>query len=291
MPGTLPEAEIHQFRLRELGLNTMPTSNRFRGRRRVGRPLAKPFSPQRWRSRSSERLVVGTKRSAPCPPHGGGGSLWFSAHQVAMRYPDQVRAAGHEGEDGQLGDALFRAMVENRDGVVFTKHEHSDSFNLLRTPDQKINVHIPELAAELASLADGPVQHTSEEFRSAAAGERRVSLRTRSSAPVVAEEGSRRRASAPRRRRRPRVSDGDRIRITTAAGAAVAVAEVNDTMQPGYVSLPNGMGLGHPPVGGRTDRCCAERADLDQGSDRRHAVAQARSGEPRSSARRRNDRR
>ncbi len=40
------------------------------------------------------------------------------------------------------------------------------------------------------------------------------------------------------------LSDGDRARVTTRAGAATTVVEVTDTMRAGHVSLPNGLGLG-----------------------------------------------
>jgi formate dehydrogenase len=45
------------------------------------------------------------------------------------------------------------------------------------------------------------------------------------------------------------VVDGGRVRVTTRVGSAVAVAEVNDRMQPGHISLPNGFGLDHPAEG------------------------------------------
>ena len=41
--------------------------------------------------------------------------------------------------------------------------------------------------------------------------------------------------------------DGGLARITTAAGSAEAVVEVNDTMQPGHAALPNGYGLDGSP--------------------------------------------
>ena len=36
------------------------------------------------------------------------------------------------------------------------------------------------------------------------------------------------------------------MRITTRRGSAEAVVEVSDRMQPGHVSLPNGLGLDYP---------------------------------------------
>ena len=43
------------------------------------------------------------------------------------------------------------------------------------------------------------------------------------------------------------------MRITTQGGEAVAVAEINETVQPGYVSLPTGYGLSYSPAGGDSE--------------------------------------
>ena len=42
------------------------------------------------------------------------------------------------------------------------------------------------------------------------------------------------------------VATGDAVRVTTKRGSAVAVADVDDAMQAGHVSLPNGLGLDYP---------------------------------------------
>ena len=44
------------------------------------------------------------------------------------------------------------------------------------------------------------------------------------------------------------MADGERARVTTRRGSAVAVVEVTDTLQAGHASLPNGFGLGHDGV-------------------------------------------
>jgi len=49
------------------------------------------------------------------------------------------------------------------------------------------------------------------------------------------------------------VVDGNRVRITTLGGSAVAVVEVNDTYQDGHVALPNGHGLEYAPAGGNPE--------------------------------------
>ena len=261
LEGTLPEAEIHSRLVRALGVFDDADLEPLHAAAADGldafgaafmaaandKPELAAVGGVVMYETLGSTLPAGMEPAAP---------LWFSAQQVAMRYPDQVRAAGHEGEGTQLGNSLFEAMVASPDGVVFTKHEHGDSFDLLRTPDQKINVHIPELEAELASLADGPVRHTSEEFPFVlAAGERRSFTAN----TIMRDPSWRKKDPEGALRLHPNdaaglgVETGDRVRIRTAGGSAVAVAEVNDSMQPGMVSLPNGMGLGYAPAGGEDE--------------------------------------
>jgi len=49
------------------------------------------------------------------------------------------------------------------------------------------------------------------------------------------------------------IDNGARVRITTQGGTAVAVAEINETMSQGHVSLPNGHGLSYSPAGGEPE--------------------------------------
>jgi anaerobic selenocysteine-containing dehydrogenase len=46
------------------------------------------------------------------------------------------------------------------------------------------------------------------------------------------------------------VASGDRVRLTTRRDTVTAVVEITDTLQPGHVSLPNGLGLSYPGAGG-----------------------------------------
>ncbi len=182
--------------------------------------------------------------------------MWFSCQQLAMRYPDQVRAAGYEGEGSALGNAVFDALVASRDGIAITQHEHGDSFDLLRTPEQKINLDLPEMFEELQSLVNDDPLKTDDEFPYVlSAGERRSFT-----ANTIMRDPSWRKKDAEGALRLSTddasdlgIATGDRVRITTAAGSAVAVAEVNDTMQAGHISLPNGLGLGYSPAGGEPE--------------------------------------
>ena len=42
------------------------------------------------------------------------------------------------------------------------------------------------------------------------------------------------------------VTKGDRVRLTTRRASVEVPVEVSEMMQPGHVSLPNGLGLDHP---------------------------------------------
>jgi formate dehydrogenase len=183
----------------------------------------------------------------------GAAALWFSAHQMAMRDPDAVRAAGFEGEGTELGTALWEAMVGRPDGVVFSKHEHDQSFDLLRTPDRKVHLAIPDLFDDITALLDEMPSYTSDEFPFVlSAGERRSFTAN----TIMRDPAWRKRDPEGALRLSPDdalsigVTDGDRVRITTPGGTAVAVAEVTDTMLRGHVALPNGLGLGYAPAGG-----------------------------------------
>ena len=115
------------------------------------------------------------------------------------------------------------------------------------------------------------------------AGERRSFTRQHDHPrPGVAEAGRRRRAAhQPGRRRPPRRRRRRPGAAHDAGGPAPrSTVEVRRPMQPGHVSLPNGLGLDHPDADGATGRHRrrAERAHRRRRPRpvRRHAVAQAR---------------
>ncbi|MCP3935556.1 MAG: molybdopterin-dependent oxidoreductase [Actinomycetia bacterium] len=258
LPGTLPEAEIHTRIVKALGVVGEDVLEPLREAARAGRS---EFGEAFMAAAMGDRKIAGVgavvlyETLGPTLPPGmePAAALWFSAQQAAMAYPDQVRAAGHEGEGPDLGWALFEAMISSPDGVGFTHHDHGDSWDLLGTPDNKINLAIPEMLEAVADLSGTPIDHRSDDFPFIlAAGERRSFTAN----TIVRDPAWRKRDAEGALRLHPDdaaavgVEAGDRIRITTPGGTAVAVAEVNDTMLPGFVALPNGLGLSYSPAGG-----------------------------------------
>jgi formate dehydrogenase len=186
----------------------------------------------------------------------GGAVLWLSCQMAVQKYPEEIKAAGHIGEGVALGNALFQAIIDSDDGVVFTRHTHDQAFDLLATPDQRIHLDIPEMHAAMAVLPEAPVKYTTDEFPFIlAAGERRgFSANT-----IIRDPAWRKKDQEGALRIHPKdaeglgVGNGERVRITTLGGQAVAVVEINETVLPGYVSLPNGYGLSYSPAGGNPE--------------------------------------
>ncbi len=261
LPGTLPEPEIYARLLRALGIVDDDAIAPLRDAAAQGYDaFAEAFMGVATTNPglAAAGAVVLYEALGPVLPEGmaGAAPLWFSCQQLAMRHPDQVRAAGHDGEGTALGNALFDALVAGRDGVMFTRHEAGQSWDLLRTPDQKIQLHIPEMVEAVVALADAPVDHTSDDFPLVlSAGERRgFTANTIMRDPAWRKkdpEGALR--LSPADAAAHGVTDGSRVRVTTPGGTAVAVAEVNETMRDGHIALPNGLGLGYSPAGGEPE--------------------------------------
>ncbi|MEM7273133.1 MAG: molybdopterin-dependent oxidoreductase [Actinomycetota bacterium] len=258
LEGSLPEPEIHARLIRALGLVDEADLAPLRAAAQAGLPefgeafMAAAMTKPELAAVGAVVLYETLGQTLPAGMEGAA-ALWFSAQQTAMRYPDQVRAAGHVGEGPVLGDNLFLAMIDNPDGVPFTLHDADGSWDLLQTPDQKINLDLPEMLTALRGLTDAVTDHTSAEFPFVlSAGERRsFTANTIMRDPAWRKrdpEGALR--LSPADAARVGVETGDRIRISTPGGTAVAVAEVNETMRDGHVALPNGLGLGYSPAGG-----------------------------------------
>ena len=261
LEGTLPEPEIHARLAKAMGFLDEQVLETLRASAREGR---KAFAGAFMDAAMADPKLAGMGAIAlyetlgKTLPEGmeGAAVLWFSAQQAAMKFPAAVRAAGFDAPDDELGDALFDALLESRDGVVFSHHEYEQSWDMLTTDERKFMVNIPEMLSDLANLSAKPTDYTSDEFPFVlAAGERRAFTAN----TIIRDPAWRKRDQEGALRVSPPdaadlgVEDGSRIRVTTPGGSAVAVVEVNDTLRPGHITLPNGMGLDYSPAGGEPE--------------------------------------
>jgi formate dehydrogenase len=163
-----------------------------------------------------------------------------------------VRRAGFCGSPIEAGEQLFEAILASPSGLVITDDEYGESWRRVRTPDGLIHVTIPELLDELWGLAGEPADTDPEWPFVLSAGERRSFTAN----TIMRDPTWRKRDAAGALRVSPSdasrlgLVDGGRARLTTRRGGGEVTVEVDDRMQSGHVSLPNGLGLDSPSEGG-----------------------------------------
>jgi formate dehydrogenase len=259
LPGTLPEAEIHRRLVRALGALDDAELAPLHAAAARGRPAyAAAFFEALARNPKLGPLapVVLYETLGPTLPGGAAPAavLWGLAHQCAREYPDSLSRAGFAGEGLAQGEALFDAMLESRSGLVFSDDEYDVSWSRLATSDGRVNLEIAELLPELEALVDEDPSVRDPAFPFVlAAGERRTST-----ANTIYRDPEWRRKDAdgalrmnPADAARLGIADGGRARVTTKRASVEAVVELTDTLQPGHVTLPNGLGLVYPDPEGR----------------------------------------
>ncbi|HEX4904770.1 MAG TPA: molybdopterin-dependent oxidoreductase [Acidimicrobiales bacterium] len=179
-------------------------------------------------------------------------TAWGLCHLAAIAHRDAVTRAGFTARGFRRGDALFDALLATGEGVVFTDDPYEAAWDYVRTPGGRFDLVIPELLEELKGFDAIAHEHTSPEFPFVlSAGERRSFT-----ANVIIRDPRWRRRDPegalrmnPDDARRLGLEAGAPARVTTRAGSAVAPVEITEMMQPGHVSLPNGMGVHHPDTG------------------------------------------
>jgi len=141
----------------------------------------------------------------------------------------------------------------------------------VKTPDRKIRLAIPELYEELDGLATEDVAGGTADYPFVlSAGERRSFTAN----TIVRNPDWRRKGRAGELRINPDdakslgLGDGAMARITTKRGSAEVTVELSDRMQPGHVSLPNGLGLDYPNEDGERVQTGVSPNELTSAEDR-----------------------
>ncbi len=200
-----------------------------------------------------------------------GAAVWALCQIVAQRQTQPLARAGFGGEPGEAGDALFDALLASKSAVVFSVDEWEESFARINTPNRRLQLALPDLFDELDSLASEPAPGSSVEFPFVlSAGERRSFTAN----TIIRNPDWRRKDRAgalrihPDDAKRVGVDDGARVRITTQGGSAEVPIEISDRMQPGHVSLPNGLGLDFPGANGASVTTGVAPNELTRSEDR-----------------------
>jgi anaerobic selenocysteine-containing dehydrogenase len=248
--GTLVEAEIYSRLFRAMG--DMPSDSVLADLRERAETDRASFGKAFQDLIRSNKAYVGVATSIlyetlgkTLPPGAEHvAALWPVAHRCAGDIPDAVRAAGIAGEGFELGENLFEEMLSRPSGFPFSRIAYDRTWDLIRHPDKKVRLAIPEMLNWLARLNVSDVQ-PDPEF------------------PLILIAGQRRHYNANQIIRDPRWRKNDRegalhlhpddlaayggqeggwMAVETKVGRIVARVEADPALRRGQASLPHGFG-------------------------------------------------
>lgn len=179
-------------------------------------------------------------------------SLWGFCQRLADQFPKMIQAAGHKGEGPALGNDLFSAILNGDSGVIILKGKIGDATQW-RRPDKKVNLLVGEMSDALDELSDYKVQERPDDFPLLlCAGERRSYT-----ANTIIRDPQWRKSNNPISlsinpvdAQKLHIKDAEIARLVTKRGQAEVQVELDERLQTGTISLPNGQGLFYPDSAG-----------------------------------------
>lgn len=261
LPGTLPEAEIYARLVEAMGELGDKDYAPLRRALTFGRTaFALTFLAQSLRKPKVMKyaaVLLYRSLGAQLPKGMASAAALWGVAQLYIQGNRKVAAkAGFGGFPIFAAERLFQALLKGRSGVVYAEADHEDSWLAVGHPGHRINLHIPELLPELARLKhEQPKQDPDFPFI-LAAGERRAET----SNTAVRDTAWHKRGSYGTLRINPQDAqaigchDGDVVRLTTRRATVEVPVELTDMMQPGNISLPNGLGLDYQQRDGQVVR-------------------------------------
>ena len=253
-PGVLPEAEIHARLALALGAITEDDLTRLRAAAAAG-PGAYADAVVGWvmgDARLQHQAPVLLYRTMPLPPEVREGAIVFAlALRAATQSPASLARAGFDGSPFEAAQALFGALLEKPWGVVFAVDTWDEVLQRIGTSDGKIHLALPDLLDELGKLPTSTGAADPAFPFLLSAGERRSFTAN----TIIRDPTWRTRDAGGALRMSPAdaavlgVRSGDRVRLSTRRDSVLVGVEVSDRMQPGHLSLPNGLGLVYPADG------------------------------------------
>jgi anaerobic selenocysteine-containing dehydrogenase len=252
---TLPEAEIHARLVEALGGYTEDDLAPLRAAAKLG--LAAYLQTFLAKVMPSPRLSglapVLLYRTLELPEALREGAVVLGlVMKLAMANPRALARAGFTGTPLEAAASLFTAILENGSGVVFAIDEWQGTLARVATVDKKLHLALPDLLEELVRLADEPAPTPDASFPFVlSAGERRSFTAN----TIIRDPSWRKKDAAGALRIHPDdatalgVATGGTLRLTTRKDSILVPVEVSDSMQPGHISLPNGLGVSYPADG------------------------------------------
>lgn len=186
--------------------------------------------------------------------------------RFANQHGEAVRRAGHVGNRLTQGVALFRAILDKREGTLISVNNFEDVWSLLKTEDRRVHLAIPEMFAEWEALSGEILPGQDHPFILAAGERRSYNANQIYRVPAwrkVDPHGALR--IHPEDAAALDLGEGDGAICASARGEVDVVVEFDDGMRRGMVSLPHGYGQrirDSAPIGPEINRL-TDRAHCD----------------------------
>ncbi len=248
--GPLPEAEIHTRLVEALGGFEGAPIAELQAAAEQGLPAyAKAFAGTVQMNPQLGALAPALlyRTLGPALPEGlAEGAVMFGiALQAVSRTPEPIARAGFSGPPLAAAIQLFQAILEQSSGVVFARDRWEDVLGRLETADGRIQLALEDLLDGLEELEAGPGNGDEDFPFVLSAGERRSFTAN----TIFRANDWRKKGADGALRVSPQdatalgLETGESASLTTHRGSVRVPVEVTDTMRPGHISLPNGMGL------------------------------------------------
>jgi anaerobic selenocysteine-containing dehydrogenase len=161
-----------------------------------------------------------------------------------QKYFEAVRRVGYKGSKRSLDNTLFKAILEGKSGVIISKHEFEEVWSLLKTPDKRVHLEIPEMLTELRQLATENVSNPDFPFI-LMAGERR----SYNANQIYRDLAWRKTDPKGMMRMHPEdaaelgIIHGEEVICQSSVGSINAFVEIDKSVRRKMVALPNGYGV------------------------------------------------
>ena len=248
--GPLPEAEIHARLCEALGMYTDTDLEPLRAAAQQGLPEFGAAFMQHVlgdRKLSGQAPVILYRTLGEVLPRDRkeGAILLGLAFQFAMSNPELLARAGFSGPPQMASLTLFQTLLDTPTGVVYARSTWDEVKP--RTPNGRIQLALPEFLTEIDGLGAPTPPDPAFPFVLSAGERRSFTANT-----IIRDPEWRRKDAVGALRMHPDdaaqlgVEPGGRVQLSTKRGSAEVSVEISETMRPGHISLPNGLGLTYP---------------------------------------------
>ncbi|MCX7983098.1 MAG: molybdopterin-dependent oxidoreductase [Syntrophales bacterium] len=175
-------------------------------------------------------------------------ALWGLLQITSKEVRENAVRAGFE-PGPQLPEKLFDAIVEHPEGIWMGRVTEENNLSQIKTEDGRINLYIPELLEELASIT--PEKEEIElrphpDFPLILMAGRHIQVNANTLMRDPAWNEGRRACTVtmhPRDAEKLQLRDGELVRVVTEAGQEEIELEITENEREGHVTIPHGFGL------------------------------------------------